>query len=146
VGEAPHKFVRGEESFKMAKPKLPSLNDALKQYIIFRQELKSNDDYFKAFSNIISVYKHFGGTLTHGTTFDAEIADMVAAAFTAGEDVAVAKIRAIAVIRDKVLATVLIKQSGTKYATLRRDLANAYTLCGDKYPCDLTNVLGILNA
>ena len=49
-------------------------------------------------------------------------------------------------IGDKVLATALINCSGTKYATLRKDLANAFALGDDKYPSGLTIALGILNA
>ena len=105
---------------------------------MFRQDSKSNDDYFKAFNGVVSVYEHLSGTLTHGTAFETEIAttvaEAVAEAVADGEDVAVAMKRATAVIRDKVLATALIKPSGTKYATLRRDLANAYALGDDKYP------------
>lgn len=143
------KTIRGIAlNYESTKPKLLSLDDSLEQYLVFRQEGKSNDDYFKAFNGLVSVYEHLGGTLTHGNAFDTEIADIVAAAVAANTfaDVVTAKKRATATVRDKVLATSLIKRSGPKYATLRRDLANAYALGNDKYPSDLTNALGILNA
>ena len=116
------------------------------QYVIFRQDKKSNDDYFKAFNGVVSVYEHLGGTLTHGTAFEAEMAARVAKGVAAGEVEAVVEKRATAIIRDKVLATALIKHSDTKYATLRKDLANAFALGDDKYPSDLTIALGVLNA
>ena len=119
---------------------------ALEQYIVFRQDTKSNDDYFKAFIGVVSIYEHLGGTLTHGTAFEIEIAARIATGVADGEDVDVATKRATAIIRDKVLATALIKRSGTKYATLRKDLANAYALGDDKYPSDLTITLSNLNA
>ena len=143
------KTIRGIAlNYESTKPKLLSLDDSLEQYLVFRQEGKSNDDYFKAFNGLVSVYEHLGGTLTHGNAFDTEIADIVAAAVAANAaaDIVAAKKRATATVRDKVLATSLIKRSGPKYAVLRRDLANAYALGDDKYPSDLTSALGILNA
>jgi len=133
-------------SYESTKPKYLSLDDAQEQYVIFRQDKKSNDDYFKAFIGVVSVYEHLGGVFTHGTAFKVEIAAKVAKAVAEGDDADVAVKKETAVIRDKVLATALIKRSGTKYATLRKDLANAFALGDDKYPCDLTTALGILNA
>ena len=95
---------------------------------------------------MVSVYKHLGGTLTHGKAFEVEMATRIAKGITDGETEAIATKRATAIIRDKVLATALIKRSGTKYTTLRKDLANAYALGDDKYPTDLTIALGVLNA
>lgn len=132
--------------YESTKPKLLSLDDAMEQYVIFRQEGKSNDNYFKAFNSVVSVYEHLGGTLTHGTAFETEIAAIVATAVADSEDLATATKRATATMRDRVLATALIKRSGTRYATLRRDLANTYALGDNKYPSNLTNALGILNA
>jgi len=132
-------------NYESTKPKFLSLDDALKQYVVFRQDTKSNDDYFKAFIGVTSIYEHLGGTLTHGTAFEIEIAARIATGVADGEDVDVATKRATAIIRDKVLATALIKRSGAKYATLRKDLANAYALGDDKYPSDLAITLGVLN-
>ena len=54
----------------------------------------------KAFNGVVSVYKHLGGTLNHGTAFETEIHPIVAAAVAANinEDVAVATKRATAVM------------------------------------------------
>jgi hypothetical protein len=133
-------------NYESTKPKFLSLDDALEQYVTFRQDTKSNDDYFKAFNGVVSVYEHLGGTLTHGKAFEVEMAARIATGIADGETEAVATKRATAIIRDKVLATALIKRSGTKYTTHRKDLANAYALGDDKYPIDLTIALGILNA
>ena len=133
-------------NYKSTKPKFLRLNDALEQYVVFRQDSKSNDDYFKAFNRVVSVDEHLGRTLTHGTAFEIEIAARVATGVADDEDLAIATKRATAVIRAKFLATALIKRSGTRYAILRRDLENAYVLSDDKYPSDLTIALGILNA
>ena len=65
-------------SYESTKPKYLSLDDAQEQYVIFRQENKSNDDYFKAFIGVVSVYEHLGGVFTHGTAFQVEIASKVA--------------------------------------------------------------------
>lgn len=133
-------------NYESTKPKYLSLDDAQEQYVVFRQDRKSNDDYFKAFIGVVSVYEHLGGVFTHGTAFQVEIAAKVAKAVAEGENAGVAEKRETAAIRDKVLATSLIKRSGPKYATLRKDLANAFALGDDKYPSDLTLALGILNA
>lgn len=106
--------IRGIElNYEITKPKLLSLGDSLEQFIVFRQEVKSNNDnYFKVFNGLVSVYDYLGGTLMHGTGLDAEVAATIVAcavAANAYEDVAVAKKRVITTMRDKVLATVLIK-------------------------------------
>ena len=56
-------------NYESTKPKFLSLDDALEQYVVFRQDMISNDDYFKAFIGVVSVYEHLSGTLTHGTAF-----------------------------------------------------------------------------
>jgi len=65
-------------NYESTKPKFLSLDDALEQYVTFRQDTKSNDDYFKAFNEVVSVYEHLGGTLTHGTAFEVEMSTRVA--------------------------------------------------------------------
>jgi len=64
-------------SYESSKPKIVSLHDALEQYIIFRQDTKSNGDIFKAFNSLVSVYEHLSGTLVHGTAYDDEINTIV---------------------------------------------------------------------
>jgi len=52
--------------------------NTLERYIVFRQEGKSNDDYFKAFNSLVSMYEHFGDTeikaLVDASTHDKDIA------------------------------------------------------------------------
>ena len=48
--------------------------------------MKSNNDYFKAFIGVVSIYEHLGGILIHGTAFEAEMATGVAKAVAEGED------------------------------------------------------------
>ena len=59
-------------NYKSSKPIVLSPNNTFEQYIVLHREAKSNDDYFKAFNIIVSVYEHLGGTLVHGTAFDDE--------------------------------------------------------------------------
>ena len=53
------------------------MDDLLEQYVVFRQEGKSNNNYFKTLNYLVSVYEHLGGILTHGTAFSVEVAAIV---------------------------------------------------------------------
>ena len=78
-------------NYENTKLKLLSLDDALEQYVMFRQDTKSNDDYFKAFNGLVSVYEHLGGTLTHGKAFEVEMATRIATGIVDGETEAIAR-------------------------------------------------------
>jgi len=83
-----------------------SFDDGLEQNVVFCQEAKSNNDYFKAFNSLVSVYEHLGRTLIQGTAFDDEIDTLVKAST---QDEKIVKKKAAVTIHDKVLSTAFIK-------------------------------------
>ena len=130
-------------SYESSKTKVLSLDDALEQFITSCQDTKSNDDFFKAFNSLVSIYEHLGGTLVHGNAFNDEMNTIIN---DSSQDEAIATKKATRLIRDRILATAFIKHSGNKFAPLRRELANAYALGDDRYPSDPFTALGVLNA
>jgi len=117
-----------------------ALSSALESILSFRQKNRSNDDYYKEFIALVDVYEQYGGTFGHLSAYEDDIKSLVATS-------SVTEAQARKKVRERVLASSFLERADTqRYGSMKRDLANDYSLSIDKYPESIANALSVLNS
>ena len=133
--------------YDATKSRLLSLDQALHKLVNYRQETKSNDDYYKGYMTLVAVYEQQGGDLLHGEGFRTSILkDLVQPTTETEEQHKARQKKALDEAKDGIIAMSLIERSSNNFTALRAELANAYALGNDNYPRTPTATLGVLNS
>jgi len=92
-----------------------ALSFALESILSFRQNNRSNDDYYKEFIALVDVYEQYGGTFGHLSAYKNDIESLVATG-------SVTELQARKKVRERVLASSFLEPADTqRYGSMKRD-------------------------